>query len=343
MAFQDITVFLYDDSIKLDYKDKSHRYYVRERINYDLPKENVKAWGGAFRPIGTTTLLTDTLEKKGLMTWPMGLALRELFGFYDFTNEKLERMTGFSKDKGTLWDPNPDAQTNLLLDKEQMLPVVLSASKAWQRKQKKGADIGSIVHDAIEHHIKELPFDIDAEYMNAIKECEYEIDADRDRAFQEFESDIKQASLAFEQFKLWWAEKTPELLGAEDLVYSKDFKVAGTFDGLLRIDNKVILADWKTSNASTNADAAMPEGINYQYFIQSAIYALCWMEMGREKIDDLMIVSCRKDGGFTTITASELGHSMDLMLDVAKSVIYLYKWVKSTKQGLIDHAKPKEA
>ena len=339
MAFKDIELVLYDGKIKLTYKDQSHRYYVRKRKDWDLPETNVKAWDSAIRPAGVTTVLGDTLEKKGLMTWPMGLALRELFGFYDFTTESGEHKTGFSKGKGSLWEIGERGDLYMkALNADTALPIVLSASKAWQRKQKKGADIGSIVHDAIEHYIKNEPYEIDIEYMNSIKECQYETEKDQEQAFLDFEEDVSQAKAAFDQFTVWWTAKKPELLGAEDLVYSLEHNIPGTFDGLIRLDGKVILCDWKTSNASSSAAAAMPEGINYQYFIQSAIYAMAWMEMGREKIDDLMIVSCRKDGGFTTITASELGWDMDAMIKIAKSVIYIYEWIKSTKQGLIAHA-----
>src|SRR5487761_1090988 len=103
MAFKDIEKIFYDGKVKINYLDKQHMYYARMRENWDLPVEDKKAWGKASRPKGTTTLLEDTLEKKGLMTWPMGLALGELFGFYNFKNDKGDKMLGFSRGKGTLW------------------------------------------------------------------------------------------------------------------------------------------------------------------------------------------------------------------------------------------------
>lgn len=105
MAFKDIKKVLYDGSILVDYKDKAHRYYVYPRVNFDLPEDDKKAWGKQLYAKGTTTLIDQTLEKKGLFLWPMGMALKELFGFYDFTNELGEKVTGlWGKKQGTLLD-----------------------------------------------------------------------------------------------------------------------------------------------------------------------------------------------------------------------------------------------
>lgn len=362
MAFKDITKVLYDGQIKLDYKDKAHRYYARPRINWDLPESDAKAWGKIMYPKGTTTLLGDTLEKKGLMQWPKGLAIRELFGYYNFTDAEGNKREGFSKEVGTLWQDG-----HLLpLDQETVLPLVRSADTAWQRKQKKGADIGSVVHDAIEHYIRELPFDIAEQYMWNIKETfpmpennddVDEFEGERNLALQEFEEDVKMATLAFEQFTQWWDATKPVLFGAEDLLYSLEYNVCGTYDADLGIKpehhpradmfpgKEVIrcMTDWKTSNASKSKEAAMPEGLGYSYFIQSAIYELMKREMGQEPSDDVMLVSARKDGGFTVLFASELGFTMDELLDWARFVIKSYQFMARMKDGLWAHAPKVEA
>lgn len=332
MPFKDTEKILYNGKVKINYIDKSHRYYKSIRENWDLPETDPKAWSKKTRPKGTTTLLGDTLEKSGLLTWPMGLALRELFGFYDFTNEEGSRMTGFSKNTGSLWDTGTD--TLLPIPKDDLLPFVLSASKAHTRKKKKGADIGSVVHDAIEHYIRGLPFDIPEQYMWSIKNGEYESEAEKDRALREFNIDVEQAILAFDQFKTWWETTKPKLLGAEDLVYSLELDYCGTFDGLIEIDDKLILADWKTSNASSSKAAAAPMGVYYSYFIQSAAYALAWHEMGNAMPDDLAIVSCRKDGGFDVIYASYLGLTMDDLTNWWRAVVTCYRFMDQSKRKL---------
>lgn len=352
MAFKDITKVLYDGKIKLDYKDKAHRYYARPRVDWEKPEDDPKAWGKIMYPKGTTTLIGDTLEKKGLMTWPMGLALRELFGFYDFEGDS-GRMTGFSKGVGELWE---DGKLKALTQ-EELLPLALSASKAWQRRQKKGADIGTVVHDAIEHYITGEPFDIAEQYNWNIKEAfplpeqgeEDKFEAERNLAFEEFDADVECAKLAFEQFVKWWTETKPTLHAAEDLLYSMEHNVCGTFDGDISVkgehhpvykDKEFVrcTADWKTSNASKSKSAAMPEGVNYQYFVQSAIYEMIRREMNKEPADDLLIVSARKDGGFSLVYASEVGLTVEECIDWAKAVILCYRLAEKTKSGLLKHA-----
>lgn len=348
MAFKDIEVILYDGSIKLKYTDKTHRYFAKERISYELPREDPKAWGTLPFPAGTTTLIGETLEKKGLMSWPMGLALGELFGFYNFTNDEGDKMTGFSKGKGTLWGSvqitdgqraSEAANVTRSLEQEDLLPIVKSASEAWSRKKKKGADIGSCVHSAIEHFITGKEFDVREQYTISVMNADYESPADQQKAIDSIEEDVGQAELALQQFKNWWTTTKPELIATEALVYSKEHNVSGTFDGLLKIDGKLVVADWKTSNASKSKDAAAPQGVYYDYFIQSAIYAMALIEMKAvDQIDDLLIVSCRKDGGFDTKFASEVGLTMDDLYNWAKAVITCYKLRAKTRKALLKGA-----
>lgn len=389
MAFKDITKVLYDGSIKLDYKDKAHRYYVRERIDYDLPEDDKKAWGKVIYPKGTTTLLGDTLEKKGLMQWPKREALKELFGFYEsFTGEDgSEVPAGFSKGVGTLWDKNG----NLLdLSKKESVEIINSASTNWRRRQKKGADIGSVVHDAIEHFIKNEEFDLAENYSWGIKEAyesglasieklvakgkttdqtialmRKEVETQFKTSTEEFDADVEMAKTAYLEFQKWWLTVQPKLYGAEDILYSREYNVCGTYDGdigvpvafhpvyskfpLHELDEKGdatevqkelirVVADWKTSKAHKEA----PEGVNYDYFIQSAIYELIRREMGFDPADDLLIVSARKDGGFNPIYASEVGYTVEDCIEWAKAVIFCYRMREKGIKGLAEHAKPKE-
>lgn len=338
MAFKDIEVMLYGDKVKINYLDKPHMYFARDRIDWNLPTSDPKAWGKARRPKGTTTLLEDTLEKKGLLTWPMGLALGELFGFYNFTNENAEKMVGFSKDKGTLWTPDiPFHNLNDDLQEDELLTKIKSASEAWLRKKKKGADIGNVVHDAIEHFVTGEPFNILEQYTANIEEAEYENEAALETARGNIVEDVGCAELAFDQFKKWWVGSGIKLISAEQLVYSLKYDFSGTFDALLDVDGRKVVADWKTSNASTSKEAAAPQGIYYTYFIQSAMYALALVEMGVvDAIDDLLIVSARKDGTFDTLFASEVGLSMEDCYDWARAAIKAYRLREATRKQLIE-------
>lgn len=353
MAFRDIKVVLYDGKIQIDYKDKSHTYYKRERVDFALPETDPKAWGPATGPKGTTTLLGDTLEKKGLMTWPMGLALTEMFGFYDFTNDQGERMTGFSKKNGggTLWGMEMfEANKGAILD------LVLSASKAWQRKQKQGADIGSLVHDAIEQFVLGTPFALTLEryeqgqlWWDGTGSVATEQEKiDREAWLKIAPAELEMAKLAYERFKVWWAQTSPALLEAENIVYSMEHNYCGSYDARLAIapqhhpvyfnwDRPIrVMTDWKTSKASVAGGA--PEGIYYSYFAQDAAYAKALYEMTGELVDDLLVVSARKDGGFTALYASELGLTVPDCIAWWDAIVLCYRTMDKTKRALAAHA-----
>lgn len=310
-------------------------YYKQLRESFDLAEDDPKAWSKKTRPKGTTTLIEDTLEKNGLMQWSKGLALGELFGFYDFTNDRGEKMTGFSKGKGTLW--SPDRVHTLGLAPEDLLPVVKSASDAWVRKKNKGANIGSIVHDAIEHFVTGQQFNILTQYRLNVEEADYDSPEELEVARGNIVDDVKCAEAAFAQFTKWWVASGIKLISAEQLVYSLKYDFSGTFDGLLDVNGQIVVADWKTSNASSSREAAAPQGIYYSYFIQSAMYALALVEMGVvAQVDDLLIVSARKDGTFDTLFASEVGLEIEDCYDWAKATISAYRFRERTRKQLLE-------
>lgn len=303
-------------------------------------------------PKGVTTLIGDTLEKKGLMQWPKNVALRELFGYYgsfevEDEDGSIRKMpAGFSKGVGTL---GQNGELLQLAEDQTLLDLVDSAAKGWQRKQKKGADIGSVVHDAIEHFIKGQDFDIAENYAWNIKESEYDSEALREKAMEEFDEDVAMATRAFLRFQKWWYTATPTLHSAEDILYSLEYNICGTYDADLSIpgihhptmkDKEFVrcTTDWKTSNASNSKEAAAPEGVYYSYFLQDALYELMRRELGQEPADDLLVVSARKDGEFSLIYASECGLTVEECVDWARAVIFCYRIAERAKNGLLAHA-----
>jgi len=56
--------------------------------------------------------------------------------------------------------------------------------------------------------------------------------------------------------------------------------------------------------------------------------------MTGEKTDDLLIVSCRKDGEFTAMLASEVGLSVDDCIEWAQAVISAYKFREKVRREL---------
>jgi hypothetical protein len=327
LAFRDQSVVMYEGSILVTYLDKAHRYYKQDRVDFGRAETDPQAWGKKTPFKGTTTILGDTLEKKGLMTWPLGLALRELFGFYDFEPEEGKRLVGFSKGKGTIWEAD-------LTNRLSLVPLVQSASKAWERRQKQGADIGSLVHDAIEQYVLGTPFELTLERYEEGQDFGMFKDAEgRNEWLKTAPEELEMAKLAFERFKEWWAETKPTLINAEQIVYSRELGIGGAYDAILEIDGRRVLVDWKTSNASVSAGA--PQGVYYSYFIQSAAYAAALMEMGEPKIDDLMVVSARKDGGFNAIFASDVGLTMEDAIKWWRAVVFAYNMMDKTKRELV--------
>lgn len=348
MAFKDMEVVLYGGKVKLDYKDKSHRYYYRVL-------QDDGTWGKATPAKGVTTLMGDTLEKKALMHWSKGLALRELFGYYDFVAENGVRKQGFSKDVGTIWGQE--------LDKETLIPIIESADKAWARITKQGADIGTVVHDAIEHHIKAntnnpdieptpSTFDIEYQYMWNIKDSIPDHNSPEfTLAMENFELEVEMAKKAYQAFIDWWSTVSPMLYGAEELLFSLKNGVAGTYDATIGIPiehhprpemfegkkHVRCMTDWKTSKASENAGA--PQGVYYSYFIQLGIYEGMRREMGLEPCEDIAVASARKDGGFNIVFASELGISIEDCVDWGQSVMTCYFLMDKTKKELINKFK----
>lgn len=339
VASKDSTHVLYGGTVRINYLDGPHSYW-----RADLQPDG--SWGKKFRVKGVTTMMDKVLEKSGLMQWPKGLALRELFGFYDFKNEKGEQMTGFSKNVGTLIDHG--SNLSMSIHKDGLLEVVTSASKAWARKKKTGADIGSLVHNAIEQFITRYDGTMKSVGAHPINIEEYRKGQVFDTPEEEAEwegqaaAEVEMAKAAFLRFLNWWRQSKAKILGAEQLVYSKAMNFCGTFDGLIEMDGKVILCDWKTSNASTSREAASPQGVYYSYFLQSAAYAAAWKEMGNGVVDDLLIVSCRKDGGFDTVSASELGLSVGECIEAWNALATLHGFIGKAKTALLDNVKEKK-
>lgn len=219
-----------------------------------------------------------------------------------------------SKDGLMLW-----AMEMALKHLETKLPVVTLADLADARlahvkRRDHGADTGTIVHALAEQLLRgeKLVYDDHPEEVqNAIK-----------------------------AFADWYAGSQPEVLGVEQIVYSRALNYVGTFDSLLKIDDKVYLADLKTTNASREA----PEGVYASYFIQLGAYALAYEEQRQYEmahggsnlyeIDDLLVISCKKNGKFHLKSASDVGLSVADCQQRWMDVVNLYRFQKQAKAAL---------
>jgi len=175
------------------------------------------------------------------------------------------------------------------------------AEKAYLIKSDKGKSVGTDVHAALEN------------YLNGRGVI--------------MSDDIFKPYMAFNS---WFADNDPKVLATEQIIYSKKYDYAGTYDVLLDLDGKVVLCDIKTTNASRSA----PLGIYPEYLLQLGAYSLAHHEENPlEKVDDLMVIRVGKDGVLNTLTASQLGFKVSFLEDTFKQLIELYKFMTPlTKQ-----------
>lgn len=148
------------------------------------------------------------------------------------------------------------------------------------------------------------------------------------------------AVMAIRAFRKWFDSTKPEVLDVESVIYSESLNYCGTFDALLKIDGKLTLMDLKTTNPSRDA----PKGIYAENFVQLGAYALAYEEQRQyeiahggtklEPIEELMILSCKKNGACDIQTSTDLGFKVKDLVLVAKSVIDVHNKLLDIKNKL---------
>lgn len=178
---------------------------------------------------------------------------------------------------------------------------------AYKDKAKESAEIGTWLHESIEHYYTDGALPIVTESVQAMWD----------------------SFLAFDQF----FHPQPDKDGLEFIVYSLNFGYSGQGDFRGRMSGKSCILDWKTTNRSfVNED-----GMSVDYFFQLGGLAQAEYERTGTWVDDLGIVNIDKKGGEPRIVwASEFGMSPQ---DAARAYIscfntyhminfWDYKWRK---------------
>lgn len=150
----------------------------------------------------------------------------------------------------------------------------------------------------------------------------------------------KEAANAYGAFIKWFEETKPEVINVEEVIYSKEFDFAGTYDCMLRVNGKVYLCDLKTTNASRYA----PNGVYAENFLQLGAYALAHDEQrvyeetnggsNLVAIEGLMVISCKKDGKLDIVTNEDLGLTVDDCKGMFKRTMNLFSFLEYTKKQL---------
>lgn len=202
---------------------------------------------------------------------------------------------------------------------KEKLPVVTQkdlqeGALEYTRRRDSGAGTGTEAHALVENYLK----GIDQNVGGASTE----------------------AQNAYTAFKQWYDEAKPTVVNVEEVIYSHEYKFAGTYDCMLEIDGKVYLCDLKTTNTSRKA----PNGVYAEYFIQLGAYAAAHEEQrayeekngGTElrKINDLMVISAKKNGKLDICTASQLGLSVDECGQMFKRVVNLFSFLNYGTKAL---------
>jgi hypothetical protein len=192
-----------------------------------------------------------------------------------------------------------------------------AARQAHVQKREKGSTTGTAVHYIVEKRLN-TPY---GQFID----------------IEDLPQEVALAALAFET---WYRTIQPGVVATEQVVYSKQHKYVGTYDSILRMDGKNYLCDLKT----TNAAKAAPKGIYAEHYIQLGAYYEAYEEQrqyeGEDtklvKIDDLMVISAKKDGTVDTQTISSLGLTPSDAAAMWRSVHHLYvqlAYLKKKIQG----------
>lgn len=271
--------------------------------------------GEILRPEGTTTIINSTLSKGDRFT---------LWPMY----EALDYISKYLVDT-----PVEEVDYDVMIE---------TASKRHSDKSTKGKDVGTEVHEVIE------------KFLTAHFKGEVSRDV-VDFLTLKNKKNAGGAWLAVTGFINWFAKIKPKVLATEQVVYSPTYGYAGTFDALLEIDGKIVLADVKTSNKSLTA----PLGIYDSYFLQLGAYSLAYHEEKREShplqqyrpgllatgneqilakqkqfleetrgVDDLMVINASKTGELNTLRASDLGLNVQFCEDAFLNCLKLHQFIK---------------
>lgn len=193
------------------------------------------------------------------------------------------------------------------------------AREAHIKRRDAGADTGTMVHSLVETFL-----DLQKDHLT----------------MHDISADNPEVTAAMGGFERWHATAKPKTIAIEQIVYSDLFEFAGTFDSILEIDGKVYLCDLKTTNASRSA----PKGVYAEYFIQLGAYYYAYEEQRQYelahggtdlvKIDDLLVLSCKKDGRVDTQSASELGLTLEICMKLWENTFFLYRGLSDIKQKI---------
>lgn len=282
---------LYGGEVTVTFRPESRfRYVITDPV-----KELSSA-----RMRGVTTVLGDVLDKPGLRLWPRDMMARAVFG------TKLVDKVPTYFEKEALIKPNTK------YTEEELNKILQGSFNAHTKRSDRGKDIGTMVHSFVEGFLvgdfKELTDDL-------VK-----------TAYPDMEDEYRRSTVkAVNGFVKWWnALENKEVLGVENMIYSREYKFSGTYDLKAKINGKVYMLDVKTTNASPSA----PLGIYPEYFMQLGGYMLADNEESGQKFDDCGVINVGKDGKVKVATAGDMNVSVGECMASFSHAIAFHDWLQ---------------
>lgn len=291
---------LYGGEVQMDFNPDSpkYRYVVTDRRFGEVTAKSIR---------GVTSVIKDIVAKPDLLTWPMNMANKFLFGakWDDGLKKYLYEFSGASIKADHAYNPG------------ELQELMEDASRQWTKRSDKGKDVGTLTHSAVEAYLKNEQF--------VWPELE---DGDKEGA-----ENLKMAQKALGAFKTWWSSlENKKVLGLEKPVYSRQLSFCGTYDILAEINGKTYLLDVKTTNASKKA----PMGIYPENFLQLGAYSHATTEETGQTIDDVGIIRVGKDGRLFIATANDIGINTETCERAFAFAVRLHDMLETTGPFLQD-------
>lgn len=193
---------------------------------------------------------------------------------------------------------------------EEVENMLEQAQRAHTHKSDKGKDIGTEVHGAIERYLTGnvntgVSHDGEKSYMAFVK---------------------------------WFESTNLKTVAVEQAVYSRQYQYCGKYDAILEIEGDTVLVDFKTTNVSPYALRKKKEytGLYPEDFMQLGFYSQAWHEAGGQRLDDLMLINCTKEGKLITLSAKEIGWDVEKCEALAMSALSIADGLKDIKKGALD-------
>lgn len=259
------TIEMYNGEVILDYLPNSHTYKVE-----------------GDKKIGVTTI-TGVINKEALMLWPLGEAITLL------RRELVDK-------------PKKMDATSLRFSIPEIEALLEKAAKQYTVKQLRGTDAGTMGHDWLEQYLRavkdntKLPAKLIRFDETTFKKMD-EWDDERIRM-----EDHNHICEAIDAFIAWFKENDVEIIDIERIIYSREYDYAGRFDAILRINGKIYLIDFKTSNPSRE----FQEGVYPENFAQLGGYDIAYTEEHPDvEVEGHAIFNLSKKNGKLSIKYSE--------------------------------------